>query len=452
MRFGPKMRFGSKKNFAAGGPSRRLVMAGLVASAGASGVAVPAARAAAPRVVVIGAGVAGLAASKTLNAAGVAHVVIEASDRIGGRAYTQSQSFGVPCDVGAHWLHNGETNPLVSFARRSGKAPYEAPEEWALFSGGEWLEGEEEEDIWDEVDDANRAIERAVDRDADIAAASVVDSDTSALAKFLIGPYEHAASLGSLSTLDWDRQNEGTDMFPQGGLGSLVASWGTGVPVQFGTQATRIDWSGGGVKVETNKGTLEAEAVIVTVSTKVLASGAIRFAPGLPDATERAFHDLPLGSYNHIVLQLEGDPFELKDDTMVGYSGVGGTAGLLINAGGGGLTYFDVAGDFGASLTALGDAAMVEFARSALRDMLGSDGVESLIRAEAFAWERNALCGGAYTAARPGRAGARQALKRPVGDRILFAGEATHLSKPATLDGAISEGARAARYVADEVL
>ena len=444
------MASGSKRIHGVIRPSRRLVMAGLVASAGASGIR--GVRAAAPQVVVIGAGVAGLSASKTLSAKGIAHVVIEASDRIGGRAFTQIETFGVSCDVGAHWLHNGETNPLVGFARRAGQAPYEAEDEWALFAGGEWLEGEDEEDLWDEIDDANRAIERAVDRDADVAAASVVDSDTSALAKFLIGPYEHAASLGSLSTLDWDRQNEGTDMFPQGGLGSLVANWGAGVPVEFDTQATRIDWSGGGVKVETNKGTLTAEAVIVTVATKVLASGAIRFGPDLPDATERAIRDLPLGSYNHIVLQLDGDPFELEEDTMVAYSGVGGTAGLLINAGGSGLTYFDVAGDFGAGLTALGDGAMVEFAREALRDMLGSDGVASLKQAKAFAWERNALFGGAYTAARPGRAGARQALKRPVGDRILFAGEATSVSKPATLDGAIAEGARAARYIADDVL
>lgn len=425
-------------------------MAGIVASAGISGI--PTARAAAPRVVVIGAGVAGLAASKTLTARGIEHVVIEASDRIGGRAYTQTETFGIPCDVGAHWLHNGETNPLADFARRAGQAPYEAEEEWALFAGGKWLEGDDEEDIWDEVASGNRAIERAVDRDADVAAASIVDSDTSALAKFLIGPYEHAASLGSLSTLDWDRQNEGTDMFPQGGLGSLVANWGAGVRVEFGTQAKQIDWSGSGVKVETNKGTLSAEAVIVTVATKVLASGAIKFGPGLPDATERAIRDLPLGSYNHIVLKLEGDPFELEEDTMVAYSGVGGTAGLLINAGGAGLTYFDVAGDFGAGLTALGDAAMVEFAHEAVRDMLGSEGVNSLSQAKAFAWERNPLFGGAYTAARPGRASARQALKRPVADRIWFAGEATSVSKPATLDGAISEGARAARTIVDDVL
>lgn len=426
--------------------SRRAVLAGLAVTA-----ASPLARAAAPSVVIIGAGAAGLAASMRLTALGVAHKVIEAGDRIGGRAFTQSETFGVPCDVGAHWLHNGESNPLVDFAERSGIEVYESDEEWALFADGEWLEDEADEDIWDEVESAERAIDRAVERDADVAIGSVIARDTSPLARFLVGPYEHAASVGSLSTIDWDRQAEGTDMFCEGGLGALVAKWGAGVPVELGTKATRVDWSGPGVRVETNKGTIAADIAIVTVSTKVLARGGLKFS-SLPDATERAFHDLPLGSYNHIVLAFVGDPFELQADTMLAYAGSGGTAGLLINAGGAGLTYFDVAGDFGAALTAQGEDAMVEFTRAALKDMLGTEGLSDLTKIKAFPWEANPLIGGAYTAARPGRANARQELKRSLGDRVFFAGEATSVSKPATLDGTIAEGIRAAEAAADEVL
>ncbi len=404
-----------------------------------------------PKVVVIGAGAAGLSASKTLSAQGVDHVVIEAGNRIGGRAYTESATFGIPCDVGAHWLHNAESNPLVSFARRSGTRVYEAGEVEGLFAYGEWLEGDDEDDIWDEVEDAERAIERAAERNRDVSLRSVMDSATSPLAAFLVGAYEHAASVGSLSTLDWDRQEEGTDMFPEGALGAIVAAWGAGVPVQFNTSATRIDWSGGGIRVETNSGTIDAEAVIVTVPTSVLAKGAIRFGPNLPQKTEQAINDLPLGSYNHIVLQMTGNLFEVPQDTMLCYAGNGGTAGLLVNAGGSGLTYFDVAGDFGAGLTRQGEGAMVEFARAALKDMLGGEGPANLTKAKAFPWEANPLAGGAYSAARPGKARARERLKDPVVDRLFFAGEATNISQPATLDGAIKEGARAARLAADEV-
>ncbi|MEQ9520770.1 MAG: FAD-dependent oxidoreductase [Parvibaculum sp.] len=398
-------------------------------------------------VTIIGAGVAGLAASMQLASAGVPHRVIEASSRIGGRTFTQTETFGVPCDVGAHWLHNAETNPLVPFARTVNVRTYEAPEEWSLFADGEWLEGDDEEEIWDEVEDIQRAIERAVDRDLDVAVSGLVDSDASPLAQFLVGPYEHAASLSKLSTMDWDAQSEGTDFYCDGGLGALVAEWGASVAVEHGVIARKIDWSGKGIKIETNKGVIESDAVIVTVPTAVLARGDIQFTPKLPHASERAIHDLPLGSYNHIVVELDHTDFEVPVDTMLAYAGQGGTAGLLVDAGGAGLTYLDVAGDFGASLTAQGEAAMVDFARSVLVDLLGAGEVPADLNMKAFPWEAMPFAGGAYTAARPGRAGARSDLRRSVGDRVFFAGEATSLSKPATLDGAIAEGIRAARAI-----
>ncbi len=404
--------------------------------------------ASAGHVTIIGAGVAGLAASMQLGAAGVPHRVIEASSRIGGRAFTETETFGVPCDVGAHWLHNAETNPLVSFAERARVRTYEAPEEWALFAEGQWLEGEDEEDLWDEVEDMERAIERAVDRDRDVAVSGLVDRDASALARFLVGPYEHAASLSRLSTMDWDAQSEGTDFYCEGGLGALVAQWGSSVPVDFGVIARKVDWSGAGVRIETNQGVIESDAVIVTVPTAVLARGDIEFSPKLPHASERAIHDLPLGSYNHIVVDLDHTDFELPVDTMLGYAGSQGTAGLLVDAGGAGLTYLDVAGDFGAELTAQGEAAMLDYARMVLTDLLGADEITPDLLMKAYPWEAMPFAGGAYTAARPGRAGARADLRRSVGERIFFAGEATSLSKPATLDGAIAEGIRAARALA----
>lgn len=405
-------------------------------------------KASAKSVTIIGAGVAGLAASMQLSAAGVTHRVIEASSRIGGRAFTETETFGVPCDAGAHWLHNAETNSLVAFAPSVNVETYEAPEEWALFSGGKWLEGDDEEDVWDEVEDIERAIERAVERDLDVAVSGLVGSDASALARFLVGPYEHAASLSKLSTMDWDAQSEGTDFYCYGGLGALVAKWGASVPVDFGTVAKKVDWSGAGVRIETNKGVIESDAVIVTVPTAVLARGDIQFSPKLPQASERAIHDLPLGSYNHIVVDLDHTDFELPVDTMLAYSGSADEAGLLIDAGGAGLTYLDVAGDFGAALTAQGEAAMLDYARTVLIDLLGASEVPADLLMKAYPWEAMPFAGGAYTAARPGRAGARAALRRTVGDRIFFAGEATSLSKPATLDGAIAEGIRAARAIA----
>lgn len=71
-------------------------------------------------VVIIGAGAAGLAAAKTLGKAGTSFHVIEARDRIGGRAWTTSTDFGVPFDIGCAWLHAADRNPFFPEAQAAG--------------------------------------------------------------------------------------------------------------------------------------------------------------------------------------------------------------------------------------------------------------------------------------------------------------------------------------------
>ena len=63
-------------------------------------------------VAVVGAGAAGIAAARTLRDAGLGCVVLEASGRLGGRAWTDTASLGAPFDQGASWLHDAENNPL----------------------------------------------------------------------------------------------------------------------------------------------------------------------------------------------------------------------------------------------------------------------------------------------------------------------------------------------------
>src|SRR6185437_15183752 len=67
-------------------------------------------------VIVIGAGAAGIAAARRLTAEKMRVMVFEASDRIGGRCVTDTKTFGVPFDLGAHWIHNPDGNPLLAAA------------------------------------------------------------------------------------------------------------------------------------------------------------------------------------------------------------------------------------------------------------------------------------------------------------------------------------------------
>src|SRR3954469_9909642 len=78
-------------------------------------------------IVVIGAGAAGIAAARRIVAANRKVIVIEASDRIGGRCLTDTATFGVPFDRGARWVRNPDTNPLVKLAHGLGVETFPAP-------------------------------------------------------------------------------------------------------------------------------------------------------------------------------------------------------------------------------------------------------------------------------------------------------------------------------------
>ena len=78
-----------------------------------------------PDVVIIGAGVAGLEAAKTLRDKGISFVVVEANYRIGGRVHTDHDVFGVPFDTHAHWMMISRKNPLIDYAQNNGFSIYE---------------------------------------------------------------------------------------------------------------------------------------------------------------------------------------------------------------------------------------------------------------------------------------------------------------------------------------
>ena len=114
---------------------------------------------------------------------------------------------------------------------------------------------------------------------------------------------------------------------------------------QTATPVTRINWGGkSGVEVETARGKLTARAVIVTVSNAVLTAGRIKFTPDLPRRQLDAAAKLSLGSYDHIVLELPGNPLGLQRDELVfEKSEIARTGGVLANMSGSTLCMVDVA-------------------------------------------------------------------------------------------------------------
>ena len=408
-------------------------------------------------VVVVGAGAAGLAATRDLVARGLSVATLEASARVGGRAHTDRAAFGVPYDIGAHWLHRASANPFVTYGRENGFEVYPAPDTQTLYVDDRKATREEISAYLSAYRGAIAAISEAGRRGRDVSPASVVPDAGRwhDLVHFVIGPWEMAKDFDAFSCVDWWNSEDGRDWFCREGYGALVAHHARGLEVHLSARVTGIDWSGSGVRVETDSGRIRAKACIVTVSTGVLANEEIRFVPALPAEKVESFHAIGMGVYDHIALFFDENVFGTDPDEYLLYNarthGAHSPAlmGLLTNVSGTGLTLADVGGDFAMELERAGHEAAIDFARSELRRIFGSAVDRHLVKAHFTRWGHNALTRGSYASARPGAYRMRSVLRRAVGERVWFAGEACSVDEWATVAGAHGSGRHVAGQVAD---
>jgi monoamine oxidase len=401
-------------------------------------------------VVIVGAGAAGIAAARRIAAAKRRVVVIEAADHAGGRCITDMTTFGVPYDRGAHWIHVPDLNPVTKAAPRRGLDIYPAPASQKVRIGRRYARQGELEDFLAVRVRANRAIIEAA-RKGDVACGQALPRDLGdwrAAVEFVLGPFGCGKELAEVSAVDFAKSAErDVDAFCRQGFGTLLASLAQGVPVELSTPATTIDLRRS-VEVETPKGTIVARAAIVTASTNVIASGAIKFTPGLPARQLEAMAKLALGSYDHIALELANNPLGLESDDLVFEKSVNtSTAAILANVSGTSLCFVDVAGKFGRDLAGQGEAAMVDFAAEWLAGLYGADVKKAIKRSHATRWNQEPWALGAFSAAAPGGQSARRTLMEPVHDAIWFAGEAAHETLWGTVGGAWESGERAADAV-----
>ncbi len=409
-------------------------------------------------VAVIGAGVAGLAAACHLRQRGVPVTLLEASSRIGGRAFTEKPAaLGFAAfDHGASWLHAAQRNPLVALAdpAEDTLANSDDARTELLFAERGRADATETaayEAAWDRLDAAVAPALAAgqPDRSLAEAMASMLDDSWAATVAGWEGAIIAAADADVLSVRDW-RQNrlDGPNLTVSGGLGAFVARR-LATDAELATTVSAIAWDGApGVRIETPRGTIRAAACIVTVSTGVLASGSIRFAPALPHDVQAAIAGLPMGLLSKVALRAAGpDRLGLAPNTsLVRQMRVDGPASAFI-AWPRGMDH--VIGFFGgraAWALAADPAAAEAFARTELRAMLGSAAERFADGAVVTRWGTDPFTLGSYAYAPPGQAGMRRQLEAAFpAERLLFAGEACRTDGLAgTVGGAFLSGEAAA--------
>jgi monoamine oxidase len=402
--------------------------------------------------IIVGAGAAGIAAGRRLAAAGKHFVVLEAADQVGGRCITDTRTFGIPYDRGAHWIYAADINPLAKLAVQSGLDIYAAPPGQRVRIGRRYARESEMEDFLSGLVHANTAIADAA-RKSDVACTQVLPKDLGEwrpTIEFVLGPYGCSKELADVSTADLSRSGErDNSAFCRQGFGALLAKLAAPLPLLLATPAKTIEWwSRSRIEVDTPKGQFKTEAVIITVSTNVLTGGKIKLAPDLPKRHLDAAMKLKLGSRDHVALELTGNPLGLRADELVfEKSESRQTAAIFGNMSGSTICVIDVGGNFGRDLSAKGEAAMIDFAITWLGGLYGTDIKSAVKRRHATRWNNEPWVLGAMSAAAPGAQSARKTLTEPLSGRIFLAGEATHETLWGTVNGAWESGERAGNAV-----
>jgi monoamine oxidase len=401
-------------------------------------------------VIVVGAGPAGLAASMALEESGLQVALLEARDRIGGRTHSVQIGEHKGIDVGAHWLHASNINPLVREARRLGVGLHSA-DSWPLVIDntktlGAWGQMQ----LWRAWRKIDKGIVRLADSKPGASAELAVNRSNrwQFIAGELHGTHACGTPLSAVSVEDFSNANDSEDRFVEGGYGALVAAAGAAAKPRLGVMVSGVALEGTGVRVDTASATFTARAVLLTIPTTLIANGSIDFLPALPEAHMTAARDLPHGAYERLVFTLGQDPWAgERDRAVILINSQNQSCYMLAGGGGDGVHFADFGAHEARTLAAKGMDAMEEVVRGWLAAHVGADVAASLKPLYASRWSADPLSLGAWSVARPGCSTARVALRAPVENRIWFAGEATSIEQWGTVGGAWLEGLRAAEQI-----
>jgi monoamine oxidase len=420
-------------------------------------------------VLILGAGVAGLAAAARLHEAGVRVRVLEARDRVGGRVWTLEEE-GTAIELGAEFIH-GRPPEIFSVAERAGLDLVEL--------GGENFTSDgmtvKKFDFFRKSESVlHKMSDKGPDRPfTEFVREHIGEEDPEKLQwalRYVRG--FHAANPGLISVHAMVRESEAEEKIDgdrgfrgQHGYGPLIAWYEkrlAGVPIELNTRVFGLAWNKDDVNVGVVKDRVrhyyKASKAVITLPLSVVQSGDVRFEPELPEK-KAAADQLVMGKVLRVTLRFrkrfwtsrkEGMPdlkklhFLMADDH---YFPTWWTTHPLETPL---LTGWapDVCAE---ALDGKSREEIVEQARRSLEQALPfytEEIRETFVDGYFHDWQADPYSRGAYSYVKAGGMGAQEALGAPVRDVLFFAGEATEADgHHATVHGAMATGMRAAGEV-----
>jgi len=389
--------------------------------------------------VIVGGGAAGIGAAAEAKQRGIDALIVEAGNRIGGRAHSIDWQ-GHRLDLGCTWMHSAERNSLRAEAERIGAAIDRNATGWFSQYRDLGFPPEEQEEAYgafEALDERMRSAPPPSDRASD---AIELGNPWRPFLDALSG-YINGAPLNRVSVADWlayDDDASRQNLRLVRGYGGLVAQLAAGLNARLATPVTAVSRLPGAVQVETSDGVIEAERVVVTVPTSTLHR--IRFDPPIEGLFEAA-EQLPLGLANKLFLALEDAEEFPHGAHLLGNAHSADTGSYFLNPLGMPVVegFFGGGGDARA-LEELGMKGAYAFAIDELVALLGSGIRQRLTPIAVSRWGHEPWIGGSYSHALPGQAAARLQLANAGDDRIAVAGEAVSVSDYSTAHGAYDSG------------
>lgn len=436
-------------------------------------------------VVIVGAGLAGLAAARHLISLGFKVAIVEGRNRPGGRVLTRKmQGDGViaAADLGGSVLTGINGNPLGVLARQLGfplhkvrdKCPLYLPDGSAVdvevdsrveFTFNRLLDKvcKLRQAIMEKLDSVDVSLGTALEIFRHVHKIAEVPEERMLLNWHLANlEYANASLITDLSLAFWDQDDPyemgGDHCFIPGGNGRFVRALAENLPIFYGRTVESIRYGVDGVMVCTSSGQVfRGDMVLCTVPLGVLKRGSIEFIPKLPQPKQEAIERLGFGLLNKVAMLFPFDFWGGGIDTFGHLTEETSNRGEFFlfysysSVSGGPLLVALVAGESAIKFEMMSPVETVERVLEILRRIFTPRGIEvpNPVQVVCTRWGKDRFTYGSYSHVAVGASGDDyDILAESVGDgRVFFAGEATNRRYPATMHGALLSGLREAANI-----
>lgn len=411
-------------------------------------------------VIVIGAGISGLAAAKKLSENGFEVKILEAQDKVGGRLRT-NRSLGIAFDEGASWIHGINKNPITTLAQEAGMNTFETVDEnrKSYDIGGKTRTTEIYDSAEEELDGI---IDSMMKKGSSSESFETVfkrlypQKFNDRLWRFFLSTYI-TFDTGDLDKLSSTLYNEGevfggVEKIATNGYDTIPNYLAKGLNILLNERVTKIDYSSEKIQITHNSTISEADYVIVTVPLGILKNNVIQFSPVLPSTKQNAIEKVGMNCVNKFLLtwdkafwdDVQYISYTPEERDKFNYFVNVKKFNPAVNA----LMTFAYA-DYARQTESMSDAQIINEIMKHLRGIYGNNTANpnNFLRTK---WNSNPNSFGAYSYTTiETEMGHFDDLAETVNNKLFFAGEHTEIDYFSTAHGAYLSGIREADKIID---